>query len=55
MDLLIRHQNRSKLTGLADECLSEWVGSEYLLSALKPRAVLRVEADGKCALVEENI
>jgi hypothetical protein len=47
MDLLIRHQNRNKLTALSDECLTVLVGSEHLLAALKPRAVLRVDSGGK--------
>jgi len=51
MDLLIRHQNRNKLTALSDECLTGLVASEHLLAALKPRVVLRVDGDGKSTVV----
>jgi hypothetical protein len=55
MDLLIRHQNRNKLTALADDCLLQFSRSEQLLHALKPRAVLAVDGEGKPYVVVENV
>lgn len=55
MDLLIRHQNRSKLTALADDCLAQFLCSEQLLAALKPRPVLATDVCGKPFVVFGNV
>jgi hypothetical protein len=44
MELLIRHQNRNKLTALVDGCMNEFSSSEHFLKALRPRAVLGCDA-----------
>lgn len=55
MDLLIRQQNRIKLTALADDCLTQFSTSEQLLSALRPRPVLAVDNQGKPYVVSTNV
>jgi hypothetical protein len=55
MDLLIRLQNRTKLTALTEECLNELVASEQLVGVLKPRAVLTADGQGKAQVMEQNI
>ena len=55
MDLLIKHQNRNKLTALAEDCLSEFGASEQLARVLRPRVVLAVDSEGKPLVVLGNV
>lgn len=55
MDLLIRHQNRNKLTALADECLDQFLRSEQLRAALRPKTVLAVDSEGRAVVVGASV
>lgn len=55
MELLIKHQNRNKLTALADDCLSRISVSDQLLRVLQPRVVLAADSEGKPFVVVGNV
>lgn len=55
MDLLIRHQNRNKLSALADDCLLRFSTSEEVEALLRPRRVLATDAQGRPFVVAESI
>lgn len=55
MDLLIKHQNRNKLTALAEDCVSQFSVSEELLEVLRPRVVLAVDLEGKPLVLHGNV
>lgn len=55
MDLLIRHQNRNKLSALADDCLLRFSTSQEVEALLRPRPVLATDAEGRPFVVTDSV
>lgn len=55
MDLIIRSQNRKKITNLSDQFIEAYIESEDHKELLNPKIVLDLDSDQKPITIAENV